>query len=231
MGRDRNDPVPVEFQGFLLSCHSLCGINLYGVRGSDRTRFLIAFRGSIHQGLFPCVVYAYQWSVRYTTGFNYKCIGGLTYGKLYHAAHHVLNEASVMPNATAAKEPAIPVFPVDGKYLFKHYFEERDLYSRLSQFYNGEKYRFEIPESELEAVISFLRDSGKSIDVVEDVDEYVVVKKKYTHHPDLLFKESVTQRSQSGHNLFLMKNHSAVTAAITNGAAPITRKEFTFKKE
>jgi hypothetical protein len=136
-----------------------------------------------------------------------------------------------MPNASAAKEPSIPVFPVDGKYLFKHYFEERDLYSRLSQFYNGEKYRFEIPESEIEAVITYLRDNGKSIDIVEDVDEYVVVKKKYTRHPDLLFKESVTQRSQSGHNLFLMKNHSSVTAAITNGAAPITRKEFTFKRK
>lgn len=136
-----------------------------------------------------------------------------------------------MASATAAKEPTIPIFPVNGKYMFKHYFEERDLYNRLSQYYNSDKYRFEIPEAELEAVTSFLRENGKSIDVVEDFEEYVVVKKKYTKHPDLLFKGSVLQRSHSGHNLFLMKNHSAVNAAITNGAVPITRKGFSFKPE
>jgi hypothetical protein len=135
-----------------------------------------------------------------------------------------------MPNRTAVKEPTIPVFAINGKYLFKHYFEDKDLFSRLSQFYNSEKYRFEVPEDEVDAVISFLQDNGKSIEVVEDLDEYVVAKKKYTNHPDLLFKESVYQKSHSGHNLFLMKNHSAVTAAITNGAAPIARKEFSFEK-
>lgn len=136
-----------------------------------------------------------------------------------------------MPNATAGKEPAIPIFPVNGKYMFKYYFEERDLYSRLSQFYNGEKYRFEIPESELEPITLFLRENGISIAVVDDVEEYVVVKKKYTKHPKMLFKQSLLERSKSGHNLFLMKNHSAVTAAITNGAAPIARKNFSFNTE
>jgi hypothetical protein len=145
--------------------------------------------------------------------------------------HHVVDKTPAMANVSAAKEPTIPIFPIGEKYLFKHYFEERNLYSRLSQFYNGEKYRFEIPGSELEDVMSFLRENGKSIAVVEDVEDFVVVKKKYTKHPDILFKESVLQRSHSGHNLFLMKNHSSVNAAITNGAAPIARKEFAFTRQ
>lgn len=126
-------------------------------------------------------------------------------------------------------DDTIPVFDIDGRYYFKHYFEDTDLYSKLSQFYNSEAYRFEVPEDEFPAIRSFLTSNGKDVETVEEIDDYVVVKEKYTGHPDVLFTESVLKRSHSGYNLFLMKDRTAVRSAITSGAEPVSAKDFSFE--
>lgn len=47
---------------------------------------------------------------------------------------------------------AIYVFPVGEEYLFSYYFERTDVFEALKEHYNGEKYRFEVPESEFDVV-------------------------------------------------------------------------------
>jgi hypothetical protein len=39
----------------------------------------------------------------------------------------------------------ITVFQVDESYLFSHYFERRDVFGDLREYYDDETYRFEVP--------------------------------------------------------------------------------------
>lgn len=136
-----------------------------------------------------------------------------------------------MPDDPLEGGNTIPVFNTGEKYVFKYYFEDKDLYSRLSQYYNSDKYRFEIPEDEFPSVESTLTDNGKAVQEIDAIDDYVVVKEKYTAHPDILFKESILKQSRSGYNLFLMKDRTSVKSALTNGAEPVAATELSLDRE
>lgn len=112
----------------------------------------------------------------------------------------------------------IHVFPVDEFYLFKHYFDDEAVWDRLKRWYNNQQYRFEVPESEFGDVRSFLEDEGYGVTVIESLEKFVVVVKKYTGHPENIFKESVIQRSVDGYNCFLMTDQMAVARAVDEGA-------------
>jgi hypothetical protein len=122
----------------------------------------------------------------------------------------------------------IPLFLIDSTFYFKHYFEEREVFGELSQYYNNEKYRFEVPKDALGAVTGVLEGAGTAPEPLEEYEEYIVVKEKYTNHPDVLFKRSVLKVDESGYNLFLMQDRTAVNAAITNGGVPYTETDLSF---
>lgn len=112
----------------------------------------------------------------------------------------------------------INVFKIDETYLFKHYFEGEDVFDRLKPFYNHTQYRFEVPVNEFEQLRVFLSDQGYDLVVVETPTKFVVVVKKYTAHPENIFKDSVVQRSANGYNCFLLTDQYAVAEAISQGA-------------
>jgi len=57
--------------------------------------------------------------------------------------------------------------------------------------------------------------------VVDDVAPFAVVKRKYTNHPDVLFKQAVFHRSVDGFNCFVMTDRDAVERAVSSGATPL----------
>ncbi len=128
-----------------------------------------------------------------------------------------------------AQQDMIPLFEIEGTYYFKHYFEDDDIFNRLTQFYDNDEYRFEVPENDLETVGNILQDGNKTPRLIDDPDEYVVVRQKYTRHPDILFKQSVLKRDTPDNNLFLMKDKTAVEAAITNGATALAETDLSFE--
>ena len=138
-----------------------------------------------------------------------------------------MNTDRPMTDRTRTDGETLPLFLVDGTFYFKHYFDD-ELFGELSQFYNNEEYRFEVPRAAVDEVLDVLEAGGKQPARVDDPEEYVVVKQKYTNHPDVLFKRSVLQTDASGYNLFLMQDRSAVNAAITNGAAPLGETDLSF---
>lgn len=109
-------------------------------------------------------------------------------------------------------------FPIGDAYLFRHYFEGETVFDRLREYYQYEQYRFAVPTDEFDGVRRFLRDHEYALDAVPAVEEYAVVVRKYTAHPDNIFEASVCQYSRGDHTVFVMKDDDAVRRAVAEGA-------------
>lgn len=125
-----------------------------------------------------------------------------------------------MPSFDVDRE-RINAFEIDDTYLFKHYFDQDDVFAELRRYYNESEYRFEVPADALTEVQALLEDCFVELTVVDDVEPFCVVKCKYTDHPDVLFKASVLQREQSDYNVFLMTDQLSVEQAVNNGATRV----------
>ena len=60
-------------------------------------------------------------------------------------------------------------------------------------------------------------DHDHALFVVEEVDEFVVLVRKYTAHPGNIFRESVIQWCVGVYNAFLMTDQAAVEHAERDG--------------
>ena len=122
-------------------------------------------------------------------------------------------------DAAGAGEP-VYVFVLDHTYVFKRYFGQNDLFEELSEHYDNDEYRFEVPGNAWDEVTSVLREYGYEPEVVEDVEPFVVVKEEYTKHAAIL-KDSVEHWSRRGYNFFLMKDPLTAERAVEeHGATP-----------
>ena len=110
------------------------------------------------------------------------------------------------------------VFLLDRTYVFKHYFGENGCFDALSEFYDGEEYRFEVPEHEWGEAATTLQEYGYEPDVVEEVEAFVVVKEQYTKHAEIL-KNSVENWTRRGYYFFLMKDPLSVEVAVQEHGA------------
>ena len=130
-----------------------------------------------------------------------------------------------MADFRRASQEQVNVFEVDEVYLFKHYFESDEVFDRLKQYYNNQQYRFEVPPGEFEDLRSFLANHDYGLVVVDVIELFVVVMKKYTAHPDNIFKQCVIQRTVNGYNCFLLTDQAAVKEAVQKGATRLTETD------
>lgn len=124
-----------------------------------------------------------------------------------------------MPSFDVTPE-RITVFSLDGEYLFKHYFERTDIFESLQEYYNHDKYRFEVPADEFEAVREQLAAVYYELDVIDELEPFCVVKEAYTPHADIL-RASVMHWCRDGYNFFVLKDEATVAQALEQGATPI----------
>lgn len=123
----------------------------------------------------------------------------------------------------------INAFHVDEAYLFRHYFEDDAVFDQLKRYYSPYDYRFEVPESRFGRVERLLDESGYALSKVPDPEPFAVVKRKYTAHPDVLFKGSVFHRSLGQFNCFVMKDRASVDEAVEAGARPLSDTDLTLE--
>lgn len=126
-----------------------------------------------------------------------------------------------MPESSGSGSERVNAFRVDEAYLFRHYFEEEPVFAKLRNYYQNHEYRFAVPADEYAGVQAFLERFGYHLVEVERPAEYAVVKRKYTDHPEVLFRESVLRRSAGNHNCFVMTDGEAVDRAVSVGATRI----------
>ncbi len=119
----------------------------------------------------------------------------------------------------------LTVFRVDDEYLFSHYFDRQDVFADLSEYYDEEAYRFEVPAGEFEAVRERLEDAYYDPQVVTDLEPYCVVIDKYDEHAAIL-RESVASWERRGHRFFLLKDDLAVGEALERGAERVAETDF-----
>jgi len=142
--------------------------------------------------------------------------------KNYNILRHLGVYTVLMSAVSAAALEPVNAFPVENTILIKHYFDGDAVFDRLKPFYNGTQYRFEVPVAEFESLRRFLRRHGYDVSIVERPAEFYVIVRKYTVHPDDIFKRSVRQESVDGFNCFLMTDQEAVATAVEQGATPFT---------
>ena len=119
----------------------------------------------------------------------------------------------------------IRVFELGDEFVFTHYFDGTDAFTDLSDYYDDESYRFEIPAREFESVRETLKDHGHDFLLTDDPDDFCVVVERYEPHAVIL-RDSVVHWSRRDHEFFLMKDEAAVEKAIREGATPIEDTEF-----
>ena len=125
----------------------------------------------------------------------------------------------------ADREP-VHVFVLDRAYVFKHYFEREDVFAALSDHYDHDAYRFEVPERDWDDVAETLRSYRYAPEVVEDPADFVVVTEQYAPHADIL-RASVADWTRRGHRFFLLPDLMAVERAVADhGATPVGETEF-----
>jgi hypothetical protein len=116
------------------------------------------------------------------------------------------------------KRKKINIFKIGETYCFKQYFKNRELFGKLSKYYNQQKYRFEyFSDSDGNDIIKILWDNGYDASLVEEKNRYIVKidrSKKYAQ----ILKNSIEQTELGSDRLFLMKDMASVEQALEQGA-------------
>jgi len=122
-----------------------------------------------------------------------------------------------MPTFDVDREE-ITAFEFDGRYIFKQYFDNDDLFQELEQYYNTDKYRFEIPDESLPEVRQVLDDYFYELKIADNILPYCVVQQKEADSSTIL-RNAVLSRQQGNQDIFLMKDKLSVKQAVEQGAS------------
>lgn len=123
---------------------------------------------------------------------------------------------------TRASRTRLNVFPGNGSYRFRAYFEEPGLFASLKPFYEEEEYRFVVPADRFETVADLLRSYEYEPVIIDDPTPFVVAFKRFSDHPRVLFKHAIERRRTDRYTLFLLDTRQAVREAVDKGAIEIS---------
>ena len=116
------------------------------------------------------------------------------------------------------KRKRITVFKVGKLWLFKYFFDNRELFEALVDRYNKNLYRFEFKSTGARNnALKLLERNGFDYDLVEDLKGYVVRLPKFAKYAQIL-KNSVASKETATERIFLMKDLAAVEEAMGLGA-------------
>jgi hypothetical protein len=116
------------------------------------------------------------------------------------------------------KRKRITVFKIGKLWLFKQFFDNRELFNALLDYYNKEQYRFEFKSiGARNNALKILERNSFDYDLVEDLSGYVIKLPKFAKYAQIL-KNSVASKETATERIFLMKDLAAVEEAVSLGA-------------
>jgi len=125
-----------------------------------------------------------------------------------------------MPNTfdVIPKRKSLVVFKVGKLWVFKQFFENREVFEALLGHYNKDSYRFEFKSiGARNNALKILERNGFDYELVEDLSGYVVKLPKFAKYGPIL-KNSVATKETATERIFLMKDLAAVQEAVNLGA-------------
>jgi len=112
----------------------------------------------------------------------------------------------------------ITVFKVGKLWLFKQFFDNKEVFEALLGHYNQDSYRFEFKTTgERNNALKILERNGFDYDLVEDLQGYKVKLPRFAKYAQIL-KNSVATKETANERIFLMKDLAAVEEAVSRGA-------------
>ncbi len=116
------------------------------------------------------------------------------------------------------KRKRITLFKLGRLWVFKQFFDNRELFSALLDYYNEDQYRFEFKSTGARNnALRLLERNGFDCDLVEDLKGFVIQLPKRAKYAQIL-KNSVAFRETANERIFLMKDLAAVEEAVGLGA-------------
>ena len=110
------------------------------------------------------------------------------------------------------------MFKAGGHWIFKHFFDDREIFRELADYYNKDLYRFEFKTiGERNKALKLLEMRGFDVDLVEDLKGYVVKLPRHSRYAAVL-KNSVAMIEAPEWRIFLMKDQAAAEEAQRLGA-------------
>ena len=121
----------------------------------------------------------------------------------------------------------ITIFKLGKLWVFKQFFNKREVFDALLDYYNKDQYRFEFKSiGARNNALKILERNGFDYDLVESLLGYVVDLPKSAKYAQIL-KNSVAFKETTNERIFLMKDLAAVEEAVGLGAR-IREAETTF---
>jgi len=118
----------------------------------------------------------------------------------------------------------ITAFDFENTYVFTAYFDEKQLFNQLKKYYNKSRYRFKIPEGDLEEVQQILDNYFYKLVVEDSPEEYCVVADEETD-TNAILRNSVMSKQRRNHDIYLMKNKLSLKQAVEQGATQVEKSE------
>ena len=123
--------------------------------------------------------------------------------------------------AAKVKKERINIFKIGKLWCFKHFFDDREIFSELADYYHRESYRFELENvAERNKVITYLEEKGFEPVPIEDTAEYTVKVDRFKKYAPIL-KNSIHSEERGKERVFVMKDLAAVEEAIGKGAEKV----------
>ena len=124
-----------------------------------------------------------------------------------------------------AKRDTINIFKIGSLWCFKYFFGDRELFVGLSEYYNRDKYGFELKNvGEMDKVMKYLEEKGFETTLIEDTSEYTVKIDRFKKYAPIL-KNSIDSTEREKERVFIMKDLASVEEAIAKGAEKVLRTE------
>ena len=122
----------------------------------------------------------------------------------------------------ATNNKKIKIFKIGNKFCFKQFFNDKEIFNELSDYYNDKKFRFEYDSTNgVEKLTKQLFSAGFETSFIEDFNEYLVKIDRYKKYGSIL-KNSIEYTELGGNRIFLMKDMMSVELAIEQGAEKYT---------
>ena len=109
----------------------------------------------------------------------------------------------------------INIFKVGKLWVFKYFFDDKEIFKSLLDYYNQDQYRFEFKSiGARNNALKLLEQNGFDYDLVEDLSGYIVKLPKYSKYAPIL-KNSIASKETASERIFLMKDLAAVEEAVS----------------